>query len=49
MNACLGWATILSLDTADAPFRLDWQTSAATVEPGESLTLTVRMYDVPGS
>ncbi len=33
-------------NTAEAPFRLEWQTSAATIEPGESFTLTVRMYDV---
>ena len=37
---------IPSPEAADAPFRLEWQTSASAVEPGESLTLTVRMYDV---
>ena len=32
--------------TGPSPFGLHWETSASTIEPGESLTLTIRMYEV---
>ena len=37
--------TTPSVPTGEA-FRLDWETSATSVNAGESFTLTVRMYDV---
>ena len=33
-------------DLSEAQFSLDWETSAVTVEEGESFTLTVRVHDV---
>ena len=32
--------------TAPAPFKLDWELSASSVDGGESFTLAIRMYDV---
>ena len=35
--------------SGEIPFRIEWETSASTVEAGESFTLAVRMHDVQDS
>ena len=38
-----------AVPSGEIPFRIEWETSASTVEAGESFTLAVRMHDLQDS